>query len=78
MSKWIQKIHLKRGALHNRLGIPKDKKIPFSLLETIIDAKAGETIENPSKVGKRKIKVTRQLEQRAILAMNLKNISKRN
>jgi hypothetical protein len=26
--KWIQKTHMKKGALHKSLGVPKDKKIP--------------------------------------------------
>ena len=72
--KWIQKIHLRRGALHKQLGISKDNKIPVSLLNKIISAKVGETIKNPSKVGRRRIKVTRVLERRAILARNLKKI----
>jgi len=75
--KWIQKIHLKKGALHRQLGIPEDKQIPISLLNKIIAAKAGDTITNPSKLGRKRIKVTREIEQRAILARNLKNISKK-
>jgi len=72
--KWIQKIHLRRGALHKQLGISKDNKIPVSLLNKIISAKVGETIKNPSKAGRKRIKVTRVLERRAILARNLKKI----
>ena len=75
--KWIQKIHLKKGALHEQLGINKREKIPISLLNTIISAKAGQTIKNPTKKGKRRILVTRKIERRAILARNLKNIMKR-
>jgi hypothetical protein len=75
--KWIQKAVNKPGTLHRQLEIPEDKKIPVSLLNKIISAKAGDVIVNPSKVGKRKIKVTRLLERRAILARNLKKISKR-
>ena len=26
--KWIQDIHMKKGALHEELGVAKDKKIP--------------------------------------------------
>ena len=74
--KWIQKIHIKKGALHRQLGIPKDRKIPLALLNKIISAEAGQTIKNPASVGKKKIKVTRQIERRAILARNLKNIKK--
>ena len=75
--KWIQKIHLKKGVLHRQLGIPQDMKIPVSLLNKIISAKAGDVITNPSGKGRKRIRVTRVLEQRAILARNLKNISKK-
>jgi hypothetical protein len=76
--KWIQEAVEKPGTLHRQLGIPKDKKIPVSLLNKIISAKAGEVITNPTKLGKEKIKVTQLLERRAILARNLKKISKKN
>jgi len=26
--KWIQKMHMKKGALHGMLGVPKGQKIP--------------------------------------------------
>ncbi len=74
--KWIQKLHLKKGALHKELGVPLDKKIPRSLLDKIISAKAGEVITNPTKTGEKKIKVTRTIERKAILARNLKNLKK--
>jgi hypothetical protein len=72
--KWIQKIKIRRGALHRELGIPKGKKIPMSLLNKIVSAKAGDVIKNPTSIGKKKIKVTRGLERRAILARNLKRV----
>ena len=74
--KWIQKIRMKKGTLHRQLGIPKDKKIPMELLNKIIAAKPGDTITNPTGVGRKKIRVTRVLEKRANLARNLKNIKK--
>ena len=77
VNKWIQKAHPKKGhLLHKQLGIPIDENIPFTLLNEIIIAKAGQTITNPTKVGKKRIKVTRLLEHRAIFARNVKNISK--
>ncbi len=75
--KWIQRAIHRPGKLHFDLEIPKDKKIPMSLLNAIVKAKAGQTIKNPTSVGKKKIKVTRKIEQRAILARNLKKISNR-
>ena len=31
--KWIQKMHMKKGALHKQLGVASDKKIPAKKLE---------------------------------------------
>jgi hypothetical protein len=41
-TKWIQKAHIKKGALHKELGIPTDKKIPTSRL------KKAEKSKNPT------------------------------
>lgn len=30
--KWIQKMHMKKGALHEEMGVPKGKKIPAKKL----------------------------------------------
>ena len=30
--KWIQKMHMKKGALHKELGVPKGKTIPMKKL----------------------------------------------
>ena len=30
--KWIQKAHIKKGALHKELRVPSDKKIPAKKL----------------------------------------------
>ena len=73
--RWIQKAVSKPGKLHSDLGVSKEEKIPMSLLNKIVGAKAGETITNPTAVGRKKIKVTRKLEQRAILARNLHSMS---
>jgi hypothetical protein len=74
--RWIQRAVHKPGKLHSDLGIPKEVKISMSLLNKIVSAKAGDTIINPGKVGRKKIKVTRKLEQRAILARNLKGMKR--
>ena len=74
--KWIQKAVHRPGKLHSDLGISEDKKIPMTLLNAIVRAKAGETITNPTRVGRKRIKVTRKVKQRAILARNLKRIKK--
>lgn len=31
--KWIQKMHMKKGALHESLHVPEGKKIPKNKLE---------------------------------------------
>ena len=77
MAKWIQKAGIKKGALSKQLDIPIAKNIPIGLLNKIIRAKAGDTITNPYKVGKKRIKVTRKLERRAILARTLKRLHKK-
>ena len=74
--RWIQKAISKPGRLHSDLGISKDEKIPMKLLDAIVKAKAGQTIKNPTSKGKKRISVTRKIEQRAILARNLKRIKK--
>lgn len=74
--KWIQRAIGKPGRLHSDLGIPEGTKIPMKLLDIIIKAKAGDTIKNPTSVGNKKILVTRRIEQRAILARNLKRMKK--
>lgn len=76
VKKFIKKIGLKKGALSRQLNIPEKKNIPVTLLNKIIRAKAGDTIRNPTKTGKRRIKVTRLLERRAIFAKTLGKISK--
>jgi hypothetical protein len=43
--KWIQKMHMKKGALHEEMGVPQGKKIPEKKLA--IAAKKG------GKIGKR-------------------------
>ena len=48
----------------------------MKLLDAIVNAKAGDVIKNPVNIGKRKILVTRKIEQRAILARNLKRLKK--
>jgi len=73
--RWIQRAIHRPGKLHSDLGIPKSEKIPMSLLNKIVSAKAGQTITNPTSVGRKRIHVTRKIEQRAILARNLKRIS---
>jgi hypothetical protein len=75
--RFIQKAIKRPGALSRQLGIPIEKDIPITLLRKIRKAKAGEIITNPTKLGKKRIKVTRLLERRAIFAIFLKRIRKK-
>lgn len=75
--KFIKQIGIKKGALSRQLRIPIEKNIPISLLNKIIRAKPGQIIRNPTKSGKRIIKITRLMERRAILAKNLKMFKRR-
>lgn len=71
--KWIQKAITKRCGLHRQLRVPKEKRIPTILLRKIKSAKIGSTIKNPTKKGKRRIRVTRKLKKRAVLALTLRS-----
>jgi hypothetical protein len=62
--KWIQDIHLHRGALHRQLGFPQDERIPVHLLDTILHEQLGATIHGPYKA----IPVTPLLKRRASFA----------
>lgn len=43
--KFIQKMHMKKGALHKEMGIPMGKKIPAKKLQA--------AAKKPGKLGKR-------------------------
>jgi len=74
---WIQSALGKKGALSRQLGIPEKENIPYTLLERIVKARIGSTIENPTKKGRRRYTVTRLLKRRAVLALTLKRLEKR-
>lgn len=74
--KWIQKVGLKSGALSAQLEIPINENIPMVLLQKNKSAKNGNVITNPTKSGKRRIKVTRLLKKRAVFAITLKRMKK--
>ena len=59
---WIQRAIKRPGALSKQLGIPIKDNIPKTLLEKIAKTPIGKTIRNPTKKGKRRIKVTRKLK----------------
>jgi len=73
---WIQKAFKKKkkGSLSRMLEIPEKDNIPFTLLEKIRVTDIGKTIKNPTKTGKKKIKITRLLKRRSVAALNVKRI----
>lgn len=40
--KWIQAMHMKKGALHKELGVPMGKKIPAAKLKVAAKKKGVE------------------------------------
>ncbi len=74
--KWIQGVteekEFKGGSLRERLDIPADKTIPKTLEQKIVDAPIGTTIKNPTKTGKKQIKVTKKLKAKANFALNIR------
>lgn len=66
------KLNLKKGSLSRMLGIPEKDNIPLTLLRKIVKTECGRTIKNPTKSGKRRIKVTRLLKKRALFALTMK------
>ena len=75
--RFISLINLKKGALRAQLGIPSGRLIPVTLLQKIISTPIGRTIRNPTRTGKRIIKVTTLLKRRAIFANNFRNFPTR-
>ena len=78
---WIQEAIKHRGALERffkrKLGIPIKAKIPTRLLKKIVAAKAGQTIVLRYKGKRARVKVTRTLERRAILALTLRKLRRK-
>ena len=65
-AKWLGPVLSRRpGALHRQLGIPKDERIPKTLLVRVVGTDIGKTAKNPTLVGRPKYKVTRLLKRRA-------------
>jgi len=75
--KWIRKSIKRRGGLSRQLGIREKDNIPVSLLQKIKRAPPGTTITNPTKTGKKRIRVTKKMKRRANLALTLKRLQKK-
>jgi hypothetical protein len=57
--------------LRRQLGISERKKVPVTLAQKISKTPAGKTVRNPTKSGKKSIKVTPLMKKRAVLAKNI-------
>ncbi len=53
------------------LRVPKKKKIPVTLLRRIKNTELGKTMKNPTNTGKKRVKVTKKLKQKALAVYNL-------
>lgn len=74
--KWIQKAHLKKDALRDQLGVPKDENIPKTFLDRIASADLGERVRNPTQIGVKEIKKTELVERRVNAAVNLRRLGR--
>jgi len=59
---------IEKGTLHTALGIDKDKPIPASALNTLVNADIGDTVT----VNGKKKTVTSALKKKAVFAKNAK------
>jgi len=76
VKKWMQRLRLKKGALHKQLGIPASQKIPIGLLKKIVNASIGDKITY--RVGNKTVtkRITALLKRRANLALTFRRISR--
>ena len=70
--KWIQKAHVKKGALHKQLGYSLKKNIPKGVIQRIAKTKVGNRVQIK---GKSRI-VTDLLKKRAVFAYDLERYPK--
>jgi hypothetical protein len=66
----------KKGSLHKMLSIPCPVRIPFTLLQSIVDTTIGDVAKNPTHVGKPTYTVTKLMKARANWGLNLKRINR--
>jgi len=75
---WMQRaLRKKPGALRRQLGIPRDKNIPVTLMRRIQDADTGDVVKNPTKVGKRRYRVTTLMQQRVNPVLTMRKYRRR-
>jgi len=75
---WIGEAMTKKpGALRRQLGIPKDRKIPVTLMRRILDADTGDVVRNPTRVGRRRYRVTTLMQRRVNPVLTVRRIRRR-
>jgi len=73
-AKFIQSAITKPGALRSQLNVKSGQKIPKTFLNKIADAPVDTRVTNPTKTGKKSVKVTKLLKRRASLARTLSKL----
>ena len=53
----IKQTHVIKWKLHDKLGVPHTEKMPVTWLRSLKKAKPGQTVINPTKIGKRSYRV---------------------
>ena len=69
--RWVQKVRVKKGALHRQLGITG--KIPLSLLRRLDSKEIGEMYTYK----KKRRRMTRLLKRRVSLAITFRKMKRR-
>ena len=75
---WMQRaLRRKPGALRRQLGIPRTQKIPVTLMRRIQEADTGDTVKNPTSVGRRRYKVTTLMQRRVNPVLTARKLRRR-
>ena len=69
--KFHKKQELKKHALYRELGISPDKELPKKFLDKIHNSKIGIRLQNPTKIGRSEVLVTKKLKKRVAMTYQL-------
>jgi hypothetical protein len=64
------------GSTHRMFGVPNGVKLPRTFLQKVVDTPLMETARNPTKIGKKSIKVTHLVKARANGVLNAIRLKK--
>jgi hypothetical protein len=65
------------GSTHQLFGVPRNKKLPKTYLQAVVNAPLMTRVKNPTNIGKPEIKVTRLVKARANGILNAIRLTKR-